>query len=202
MSGRANRSASASTLVAGPTLDNEVIDQPAFQPAAPGPDIDLDPVLSERPRQRSGTSPPSGTVPASSLALVRQALPVRRLARLDPGLAEDRVAKRLDRLIRPLGCIPSSHDPLPAQPADRRIERREVIADGIRVRRRGGCSPFASLQHRRLVMLGDGLLAALAVIFRCLGTPLLPTQSFELQPLSSRRNAGMGQKTAADRWPR
>src|SRR5690606_8270829 len=29
----------------GPALDYDVIDEPAFQPATPGPDIDLDPVL-------------------------------------------------------------------------------------------------------------------------------------------------------------
>ena len=90
----------------GPALDDDVIDEPAFQAATPGPDIDLDPVLlhvgsgcQEQPAcwHRAG-------FPA--FAPVVEPLPVGRFPGLDPCLAEDRVAERLDRLVRPLGCFP------------------------------------------------------------------------------------------------
>ena len=166
-----------------PALDDDVIDEPAFQAATPGPDIDLDPVLldvgpggQEQPARWHRAGCPA-------LAPVVEPLPVGRFAGLDPGLAEDRVAERLDRLVRPLRRVPCPHDPLPAQPADRRIERREVIPDRGRIGGSGGRPPFAALQHRRLVVLRDGRLAALAVIFRRLRAALLPAQPVELQPL-------------------
>jgi hypothetical protein len=166
-----------------PALDHDVIDEPAFEPAPPGPDIDLDPVLlhvgprgQEQPARRHRAGRPA-------LAPVVEPLPVRRFSGLDPGLAEDRVAERLDRLVRPLGRVPCPHDPLPAQPADRRIKRREVIPDRGRIGGRGGRPPFATLQHGRLVVFRDCRVAALAVIFRRLRAALLPAQPVELQPL-------------------
>ena len=107
-----------------------MIDEPALQPAAPCPDIDLDAVLLDVRAGGQEQAAPGHGSRTPCLAPVRQPLPVRRFAGLDPCLAEDRVAERLDRLVRPLGRVPCPHDPLPAQPADRRIERRQVIADG------------------------------------------------------------------------
>jgi len=80
----------------GTALDHDVIDEPAFQPATPGPDIDLDPVLlhvgpggQEQPARWHGAGCPA-------LAAVVEPLPVRGFPGLDPCLAEDRVAERLD----------------------------------------------------------------------------------------------------------
>ena len=103
-------------------------------------------------------SPPSGTVPGRpALAAVVEPAPVRRLAGLDPGLAEDGVAEGADRLVRALRRLPCPGDPLPAEPADRRVERREVEADRRGVGRRRRRPPLAALEHRRLVVLGDRL---------------------------------------------
>lgn len=166
-----------------PALDHDVVDEPAFQTTAPGPDIDLDTVLldvgpgrQEQPARRHRAGRPA-------LAPVVEPLPVRGFSGLDPGLAEDGVPKRLDRLVRPLRRVPSPHDPLPAQPADRRVERREVIPDRGRIGGRGGRPPFAAFQHRRLVVFRDCRVAPLAVIFRRLRAALLPAQPVELQPL-------------------
>jgi hypothetical protein len=166
-----------------PALDDDVVDQPAFQSAAPRPDIDLDPVLLDI--GSSGEEQPGRWHRAGcpALAAVIEPLPVGRFPGLDPCLAEDGVAERLDRLVRPLSRVPCPHDPLPTQPADRRIERREVIADRGRIGGRGGRPPFAALQHRRLVVFRDCRVAALAVIFRRFRLALLPAQPFELQPL-------------------
>ncbi len=94
-----------------------------------------------------------------------------------------------------MGRLPGPHDPLPAQPADRRVERREVEADGLGVG--GGCRrpPFALGQHLRLVVLGDGALAALAVISRSFRLSLRPAQPVELQPLH-RPAMGAGHEVA------
>ena len=95
-----------------------------------------------------------------------------------------RVAERLDRLVRPLRRLPCPHDPLPAQPADRRIERRQVIADACRIGGDGGRPPFARLQHRRLVVLGDRLSRSpRSDIPPSPGWPFSPAQPLELQPL-------------------
>src|SRR5690606_23964868 len=104
---------------------------------------------------------------------------------LDPCLAKDGVAKRLDRLVRPLGPLPATGDAGPAEPAHRRVERREVIPDRGRIGGGGSCPPFAALKHRRLVVFRYGLLAALAVILGRLRAALLPAQPVEL-----RRTAG------------
>src|SRR5690606_41546700 len=115
-------------------LNHYLIDQPAFQPATPGPDIALDPVLlhvgpggQEQPARWHRARFPC-------LAPVVEPLPVRGFAALDPSLAEDGVAECLDRLIRPLGRLPATGDAGPAEPAHRRIERREVVANRRRIR--------------------------------------------------------------------
>ena len=136
-------------------VDDDMIDEPALQPAAPGPDVDLDAVLlhvgaggQDQPALGHGAGRPA-------LAAVVEPPPVRRLAGLDPGLAEDGVAEGADRLVRALGRLPRPGDPLPAQPARRRVERREVEADRRRVGRGRRRPPLAALEHRRLVVLGD-----------------------------------------------
>ena len=123
-------------LVLRSAVDDDMIDEPALQPAAPGPDVDLDAVLlhvgaggQEQPALRHRARGPA-------LAPVVEPPPVRRLAGLDPGLAEDGVAEGADRLVRALRRLPRPRDPLPAQPADRRVERREVEADRRRDRPR------------------------------------------------------------------
>ena len=76
------------TRIAGPALNDQVIDQPTLQPAAPSPDIDLDAIfLNVRPGGQE-QAPLWNSASFPSLALVRQALPVRRLAGFDPCFAE------------------------------------------------------------------------------------------------------------------
>ena len=78
---------------------------------------------------------------------------------------------------------PLARDLLPAFPAQRRIERREVEADGMRIGRNGGRAPLPALKHSGLVVLGDGLLAALAMIGRRFRLALGPAQALKTQPL-------------------
>ena len=163
--------------------NDDVIDKPAFHAPAPGPDIDFDAVSldvgtrgQEQPRHRHGARLP-GFPP------IRQPLPFRRVAAFDPCLAQKRVARGAQRLVRPLGRQPFPRDVGPAFPPERRIERREVEADGLRIPGNRCCPPFAAGQHLGLVVLGDGTLASLAVIGGGFGFPLRPAQPIELQPL-------------------
>ena len=127
-------------------VDDDMIDEPALEPAAPGPDVDLDAVLlhvgaggQDQPALGHGAGRPA-------LAAVVEPAPVRRLAGLDPGLAEDGVAEGADRLVRALRRLPRPGDPLPAQPSRRRVERREVEADRRRDRPR---SPSPAIRRPR-----------------------------------------------------
>jgi hypothetical protein len=81
--------------VGASTFDHHMIDKPGLEPAPPGPDIDLDPVLlhvgpgrQEEPARRHGARLPR-------LPPVMEPLPVGRLAGLDPGLAENGVPEGL-----------------------------------------------------------------------------------------------------------
>ncbi len=128
--------------------------------------------------------PPAGTVPGRPfLAPVGQPLPVRRLAGLDPGLAEHGVAEDPLGLVAARGRLLVARDVGPALPARRRIERRQVEADRPRILRHRRRPPFARGQHRRLVVLGDDLIAVLAPVRRRLRPALLPAQPLEAQPL-------------------
>ena len=76
-----------------------MIDEPALQPAAPGPDVDLDAVLlhvgaggQDQPALGDGAGRPA-------LAAVVEPAPVRRLAALHPALAERGVDEGLHRLV-------------------------------------------------------------------------------------------------------
>ena len=164
------------------TRNDDVIHEPAGHTPAPGPDIDLDPVLLHIGASRQ-EQPACGDLRRESKAPIREALPFRRFAALDPGLAQQRVARSTQHLVRALGGQPVPCDLLPALPADRRIEGREVEADGMWIGRDRSRPPFAIGQHLRLVVLGDGLLAAFAVIHGRLGLSLAPAQPLELQPL-------------------
>src|SRR5690606_33300246 len=166
-----------------PALDTHVIDEPALQSSDPCPDTDVSSVLRDIRARRQEQPARWHRAWLPRLAAIVEPLPVRRLAGFDPCLAENGIAERLDRLVGALGRLPAARDPGPAEPADRRIERREVVADRRRISGRGGRPPFAALQHRRLVVLRDGSVAAFADVFRRLWPPLLPAQPLELQPL-------------------
>src|SRR5512132_3933634 len=118
------------------TVDDRVVDEPAFEPAAPRPYRDFDPVLlhvgaggEEQPALRHRAH-------AVILAPFIQALPVGRLAGLDPGLAQHRVDEAALRLVRGLARLPLPGDPLPRQPANGGIEAGEVKADAQGIDRR------------------------------------------------------------------
>src|SRR5512132_2554990 len=107
-----------------------MVNEPAFEPAAPRPYRDFDPVLlhvgaggEEQPALRHRAH-------AVILAPFIQALPVGCLAGLDPGLAQRGVDEAALRLVRCLARLPLPGDPLPGEPADGAIEARQVKADG------------------------------------------------------------------------
>jgi hypothetical protein len=75
----------------GSAFDHDVVDEPAFETSPPAPDIDFDAVFldvgtccQEERSARDGADLPS-------LAALLEALPVRRLAGLDTGLAKHAV---------------------------------------------------------------------------------------------------------------
>ena len=87
-------------------------------------------------------------------------------------------------LVGSLRRLPRPGDPLPAQPAHRRIERREVEADRAGIGRRAR-SP-ATRRASSIAVLWCSAIAAvagLADVVRGLGLALLPAQPLELQPL-------------------
>ena len=64
-----------------PAWNHDVFDQPAFQTPAPGPDVNLDPVLLHiRPGGQEQSQVGHGC--REYLAVIRQALPLRCIARL------------------------------------------------------------------------------------------------------------------------
>ena len=100
-------------FVSRTAVQHDVLDQPAFQAAAPCPDVDLDAVLLDVGAGGEEQAAGRNAARLPVLAPVMQALPVRRLAGLDPGLAENGVAEGLDRLVRPLGRLEGAGDRLP-----------------------------------------------------------------------------------------
>src|SRR5581483_11244448 len=163
--------------------DDDVIDQPAFEAASPSPDRDLDPVLlnisagcEEQPTARHRADQPI-------LPPLIESLPVRCFAGLDPRLAEDAVLEAALSLVG-ARCVPHPGDVGPREPADRRIERREVEADGTAVSCQCGCPPLAGLKQGRLVVLLDHAVAALAEVLRRIGLAFFPTKPLEAQPLA------------------
>ena len=98
---------------------NDVINQPAFQAPAPGPDVHLDPVhlhIDASRQEQPTRGDLRGTI---SFAPFCQSLPFRRIARLDPCLAQQRVARRAQHLLRALSREPVARNLLPAFPAQR-----------------------------------------------------------------------------------
>src|SRR5690606_25786298 len=117
------------------------------------------------------------------LAPLVEPLPVGRLAGLDPGLTEHAVLEAAPGLVGG-GRLPHAPDRLPGEPADRRVERREVEADRRRIGRLGRRPPLAGDQHRRLVVLLKRAVAGLAQVVRRLRLALVPLQPLEPEPLA------------------
>ena len=117
------------------------------------------------------------------LAAIRQPLPFRRIATLDPCLAQQGVARGAQHLVRALRRQPVPRDLRPAFPAHRRIERRDVEADGMRIDRNRRRPPFALLQHLRSCDARRWASRSPRRIGRRFGLALRPAQAFKLQPL-------------------
>ena len=98
-----------------------VVDQPAGLAVPPGPNADLDPVLLHV--GPGGQQEPSFGHRAHEpvLAPLVQALPVRAVAGLGPGFAQDRVDEGTMGLVRPTRLLVEGGDPRPAQPAQGRV---------------------------------------------------------------------------------
>ena len=126
----------------GAAFDHDVIDQPAFEPPTPGPDIDLDAVLLDVGARRQEQAAARHRADLPGFAALIEPLPIRRLAGLDPGLAQHAVLEAALGLVGG-GGFPEAGDVLPGQPPDRRIERRDVKSDGAGVLRLRGRTPLA-----------------------------------------------------------
>src|SRR5512147_1997672 len=94
-------------------LNNNVIDQPAFQTAAPRPDRDLDAILLHVGAGGKEQASQRHCAHAVILAPFVEPLPIRRLAGFGPGLAEHGVDEAALRLVRRLAGFPLPRDPLP-----------------------------------------------------------------------------------------
>src|SRR5581483_2122522 len=68
-------------------------------------------------------------------------------------------------------------------PANGRIERRDMKADGAGVLRCRSRAPLPGIEHRRLVMLLDPAIAGFARVVSGFGLALVPAQPLELEPL-------------------
>ena len=110
--------------------NDDVIDEPALQPATPSPDIDLDAVFLHV-RTGSQEQPACGDLRREGNPPVGQTLPFRGFAAFNPCLTQQRVARGAQHLVGALGSQPVPCDLFPAFPADRRIEGREVEPDGM-----------------------------------------------------------------------
>ena len=168
--------------VVGRSVDDDMIDQPRLESAAPCPDVDLDAVLLNVRASRQEKTAHRHLRRIVLLAIL-QALPIGGLARVHPRLAQLRVLEGAQQLVGTLRGLPLARHFLPRQPADGRIERRQVKADAARILGGGRGDPFASRQHLGLVIFGNRFLAGLAMIGRALGLALFPTQALPLQPL-------------------
>src|SRR5581483_1130736 len=147
----------------GSAFDHDVIDEPAFETPAPGPDVDFDAILLDvgAGRQKQAAARDRADLPR--LAALIEALPVRRLAGLDPRLAEHAVLEAA------LGLVggrrfPEPSNVLPGEPPDRRIERRDVKPDRAGVLGLRGRTPLARLEHGGLVMFFDPAVTGCALI--------------------------------------
>ena len=176
----------------GSAVDHDVIDEPALEPAAPGPDVDLDAVLLHVGAGGQDQPALGHRADRPALAPLVEPLPVRRLAGLDPGLAEHGVRKLRFASSVALRRLPRPGDPLPAEnQPDRRVERREVEADRRRDRPRSRSA--ATRRPASIAVLWCSAIRPsqrLACIRRGLGLALLPAQPLELQPLHGLRSAG------------
>jgi hypothetical protein len=188
--------------LAGSALKDEMVDEPAFQAATPGPDGNLDAIFlhvgvggEEQAAQRHGVDPPI-------LAPLVEPLPIGCLAGLRPGLTQHGVDEAALRLVRRLTGFPLPGDPLPRQPADRAVQAGEVKADRQRIDRRRRRPPLALGQHLRLVMLGDRPLAGLAVIRPPFPADPSASAATRTSAAASHRSAGTARSSAAGPTPR
>ena len=94
--------------------------------------------------------------PRQLAAPLHPPLPTGRLALPLPSLAEGGVLEGLDILGLTLSCLPVARDLRPRKPAERRIERRHVKADPVRLLARGCCQPFASAEYGAAAWDGPG----------------------------------------------
>ena len=182
--GRAEQSGelSPNLLAGGVAFEHDVFDERAGEPSAPRPDIDLDPVVLDVGACREDQAA-SGYPRREIFPPLIEPLPIRRFAAFLPRLAEQRVLCGLERRIIALGGFPFAGNFGPAKPAHRRLEPGNMKADAMRISRRRGGAPFTRRQHRRLVVLGDRLIAALAVIGGARRLTAGPLQALELEPL-------------------
>ena len=146
------------------TIQNQVVDGPRLLARSPTHDLeleavalDVDPTCQE---DRASRNRPGPVLLAASV----EALPVGRVPLLLPGLPQHRVDEHLE-LRRVTQSLQELLDGvLPAEPTDRAVQRRQVVAAhvGVRVGVRG--LPAAGGEHRCLLVLADENPALLARI--------------------------------------
>ena len=94
-------------------LDHDVIDEPAFELPAPGPDVDLDAVFLDIGAGGQKQTARRNRAGFPAFAPFIEALPVGGFACLDPGLAQHGVAEGPNGLVGTLCGLPRSGDALP-----------------------------------------------------------------------------------------
>jgi hypothetical protein len=93
--------------------DDDVVDEPAREPATPGPDRDFDAILLDVCARREKQAAARHRADAPWLATLVEPLPVRRFAGLDPGFAEDAVLEAAFGFVARLRGFPHPGDVSP-----------------------------------------------------------------------------------------
>src|SRR4051794_37549821 len=103
----------------GAAFHHDVIDEPTFETAAPGPDIDLDAVLLHVGAGGEEQSTPRNCADLPRLTALIEPLPVRRFAGLNPRQAQHAVLEAALGLVGDLRSLPHPGDIRPRKPANR-----------------------------------------------------------------------------------
>ena len=168
--------------VLGSAFDHDVIDEPALETSPPAPNVDFDAVFLDVGARRQEQRAARHRADLPSLAALVEALPIRGLASLDPGLAEHAVLEAALGLVRGRR-LAKPGNVLPREPSHRRVERRDMKADGAGILRLGGRTPLAGREHRGLMVFLDPAIAGGTYIMSGLRPALVPPQALEPQPL-------------------
>src|SRR5262252_5164483 len=163
-------------------FEHAVVDRPGLPVAAPGHHFGFDAVdldVDARGEQQATLRHASDVIIFAALV---QPVAIRHFASLGPGQAEHGVTKHAQQPLILAGGFALLRDLAPGEPADRRVERIDVVA--VHARIRGPLRPPSTArQHERLIVVLDGTPATYAVIDRLVWLSGRPAQLLHLQRL-------------------